>query len=129
MLRKLAQVNDVNTVMYSFHFVLTNMVLTRVRGNLRMRKQNTKTSVPLDVVPDRRTERFPLRFRPVGHLCELRFGYPSSPTGREGQLSRPFRRYETDPIHPFGSIHKWYQFLYIYRYFLHVVRLGVYYCS
>ena len=59
------------------------MVRTRIRGNLRMRKQNTKTTVPLDVVPECRTERFPPRFRPVGRFCEL-----SSPTGREGELSR-----------------------------------------
>ena len=65
------------------------MVRTRVRGNLRMRKQNTKPTVPLDVVPERRTERFPPRFRPVGRFCELRFRYLSSPTGREGEISRP----------------------------------------
>ena len=49
-----------------------------------MRKQNTKTTVPLDVVPERRTKRFPPRFRPVGRFCEQRFRYLSSPTGREG---------------------------------------------
>ena len=77
MLRKLARL------------IPTNMVRTRVRWKLRMRKQNTKTTVPLDVVPERRTERFPPRFRPVGHFCELRFRYLSSPTGREGEISRP----------------------------------------
>ena len=65
------------------------MVRTRGRGNLRMRKQNTKTAVPLDVVPERRTERFPPRFRLVGRFFELRFRYLSSPTGREGEISRP----------------------------------------
>ena len=50
-----------------------------------MRKQNTKTTVPLDVVPERRTK----RFRPVGRFCELRFRYLSPPTGREGEISRP----------------------------------------
>ena len=54
-----------------------------------MRKQNTKTKVPLDVVPERCTGRFPSRFRPVGRFCELRFSYLSSPTGREGEISRP----------------------------------------
>ena len=54
-----------------------------------MRKQNTKTTVPLDVVPERRTKRFPPRFRLVGRFCELRFRYLSSPTGREGEISRP----------------------------------------
>ena len=65
------------------------MVRTRVRGNLRMRKQNTKTTVPLDVVPERRTKRCSPRFRPGGRFCELRFRYLSSPTGREGEISRP----------------------------------------
>ena len=54
-----------------------------------MRKQNIKTTVPLDVVPERRTKRFPPRVRPVGRFCELRFRYLSSPTGREGEKSRP----------------------------------------
>ena len=53
-----------------------------------MRTQNMKVTVPLDVVPERRTERFPPRFRPVGRFCELRFRYLSSPTGREGEISR-----------------------------------------
>ena len=92
MIRKLSRVNDVNTAMYSLepiHFIPTNMVRTRVRGNLRMRKQNTKATVPLDVVPERRTERCSPRFRPGGRFCELRFRYLSSPTGREGEISRP----------------------------------------
>ena len=54
-----------------------------------MRKQNTKTTVPLDVVLERRSKRFPPRFRPVGRFFELRFRYLSSPTGREGEISRP----------------------------------------
>ena len=54
-----------------------------------MRKQNTKTTVPLDVEPERRTKRFPARYRPVGRFCELRFRYLSSPTSREGGISRP----------------------------------------
>ena len=75
---------------YAIHFIPTNMVRTRVRGNhLRMRKQNTKITVPLDVVPERRTERCSPRFRPGGRFCELRFRYLSSPTGREGEISRP----------------------------------------
>ena len=74
---------------YAIHFIPMNMVRTRVRGNLRMRKQNTNTTVPLDVVPERRTERCSPRFRPGGRFCELRFRYLSSPTGREGEISRP----------------------------------------
>ena len=93
MLRKLARVNDVNTHVftwpYAIYFIATNMVRARIRGNLRMRKQNTKTTVPLDVVPERRTKRFPPRFRPVGRFCELRFRYLSSPISREGEISRP----------------------------------------
>ena len=54
-----------------------------------MRKQNTKTTVTLDVAPERRTKRFPPRLRPVGRFCELRFRYLSSPRGREGEISRP----------------------------------------
>ena len=74
---------------YEIHFIHTNMVRARVRENLRMRKQNTKTTVPLDVVLERRSKRFPPRFRPVGRFFELRFRYLSSPTGREGEISRP----------------------------------------
>ena len=54
-----------------------------------MRKWNTKKTVPLHVVPERRTERFPPRFRPVGRFCELRFRYLSPPTDREREISRP----------------------------------------
>ena len=54
-----------------------------------MRKQNTNKTVPLDAVPERRTERCSPRFRPGGRFCELRFRYQSSPTGSEGEISRP----------------------------------------
>ena len=68
-----------------------------------MRKQNTKTTVPLDVVPERRTKRFP----PVGRFCELRFRYLSSSTGREGGRAKSaLRPYETDPIHPLSSTNR-----------------------
>ena len=83
---------------YTIHFIPTNVVRTRVRGNLRMRKQNAKTTVPLDVVPERRTKRFPPRFRPVGRFCELRFRYLSSPTGREGEISRPLDHMRQIPV-------------------------------
>ena len=113
---KLARVNDINTVMYSFdpkrrnsfhsHEYGKNEIRTRVRGNLRMRKENTKTTVPLDVVPERRTERFPPRFRPVGRFCELRFRYLSSPAGREGEISRPLDHFRQIPfIHSARLIH------------------------
>ena len=61
-------------------------------------KQNTKTTVPLDVVPERRTERFPPRFRPVQiPIVTDRQG------GRDKSALRP---YETDPIHPLSSTHR-----------------------
>ena len=69
-------------------FLPMNMVGTSVIGKLRMRKQNTKTTVTLDVVPERRTKRCSPRFRPGGRFCELRFRYQSSPTGIEGEISR-----------------------------------------
>ena len=66
-----------------------------------MRKLNTKRAVPLDAVPERRTKRFPPRFRPVGRFCELSFRYQSSPTGREGEISRPLDHMRQIPlIHP-----------------------------
>ena len=77
------------TCSYPIYFIPVNMVRTRVRGELRMRKRNMKITVLIDVVPEHRTERFLLRFRPVGRFCELRFRYLSSPTGREGEISRP----------------------------------------
>ena len=90
------------------------MVRTRVRGKLRMRKQNTKTTVPLDVVPERRTERCSPRFRPGGRFCELRFRYLSSPTGREGEISRPLDHMRQIPfIHSARLIHS--TNFYIYR--------------
>ena len=70
-------------------FLPMNMVGTSVLGKLRMRKQDTKTTVTLDVVPERRTKRCSPRFRPGGRFCELRFRYQSSPTGSEGEISRP----------------------------------------
>ena len=65
------------------------VVRTLVPGNLRMREENTKATVPLDAVPERRIKRCSPRFRPGGRFCELRFRYQSSPTGREGEISRP----------------------------------------
>ena len=80
---------------YNFH---THMVRILCSGKLRMRKQNAKTTVPLDVVPERRTKRFPPRFRPVGRFCEPRFRYLSSPTGREGEISRPLDHMRHIPL-------------------------------
>ena len=66
-----------------------NMVGTSVLEKLRMRKHNIKTTVPLDVAPERRTKRCSPRFRPGGRFGELSFRYQSSPTGIEGEISRP----------------------------------------
>ena len=97
---------------YAIHLILSNMVRTRFRGSLRMRKQNAKTTVPLDVVPERRTKRFPPRFRPVGRFCELRFRYLSSRTGREGEISRPLDHMRQIPFfHPARIIHFFCNFL------------------
>ena len=89
----MARVNLVNGVRFLVDptqiLFLMNMVGTSVLWKLRMRKQNTKTTVPLDVAPERRTKRCSPRFRPGGRFCELRFRYQSSPTGIEGEISRP----------------------------------------
>ena len=64
------------------------MVRTGVLGKLRMRKQNSKTTVPLDAVPERRTERCSPRFRPGDRfLGEPSFRYLSP--GIEGEKCRP----------------------------------------
>ena len=49
-----------------------------------MCKQNTKTTVPLDVVPECRTERFPPRFQPVRAKDQIPIV-----TDRLGETSRP----------------------------------------
>ena len=89
---KLSQVARVNFVIGvrfletpTHIFLPMNMVGTSVR----MRKQKAKTTVPLDVAPERRPERCSPRFRPGRRFCELRFRYQSSPTGIEGEISRP----------------------------------------
>ena len=65
------------------------VVLKSELHKLRMRKTNISKAVPLDVVPERRTERCSPRFRPGDRFCELSFRYQSSPTGREGEKCRP----------------------------------------
>ena len=71
LLKKLASVKDISGVLCLVDHVnnfSTNMVRTSVLGELRMRQQNTKATVPLDVVPERRTERCSPRFRPGGRF-------------------------------------------------------------
>ena len=65
----------------------TNMVRAQVQEILRMRKKNTNRAVPLDAVPERRTERCSPRFRPGDRFCEPSFRYLSP--GIEGEKCRP----------------------------------------
>ena len=69
-----------------------------------MRQQNTKATVPLDMVPERRTKRCSPRFRPGG-----RFWNQVSDTccqaGRE-RIVAP-RPYLTEPFRPLSSINNW----------------------
>ena len=68
-------------------------------SDLRMRKWRTKTTVPLDAVPERRTERCSPRFRPGGRFWgEPRFRYLSP--GSEGEKCRPLDHlWQTPFIH------------------------------
>ena len=116
---------------YAIHFIPTNMVRTRVRGTLRMRKQSTKTTVPLDVVPERRTKRFPPEISARGSLLWAKVQIPIVTDRQGGRDKSAPRPYQTDPIHPLSSTFRKYQSRYIYieqssRYFLHVARSGVY---
>ena len=98
-----------------------------------MRQQNSKATVPLDVVPERRTKRCSLRFRPGGRFwsqvsdtCrqagrernddaprdfgpEVAFGVKfqipvARQAGREMSAPRPF---VTEPFRPLSSINNW----------------------
>ena len=78
-------------------FSVTNMVETSVPGYLRMRKQNTKTTVPLDAVPESRTERCSPKFRPCGRfLGEPRVRYLSARS--EGEKTRPLVHFRQIPL-------------------------------
>ena len=90
LLKKLARVNANDSVLYFVDD--TYIARTSVLGNcaLRMREQNTMKVVPLDVVPERRTEQCSPRFRCGDRFCELWFRYQSSPTGSEGEISPPY---------------------------------------
>ena len=72
MLKKMARVIGCNSGLHLFDptrvHLPTNMVRASVERNLRMRKQNAKTTVPLDVVRERRTKRCSPRFRPGGRF-------------------------------------------------------------
>ena len=68
-------------------FIPTHVVRDPGIGKLRMCKQKIKKAVPLDVVPERRTKRFPPRFRPVGRFCE-RVSDTFRPEGRRAGRGR-----------------------------------------
>ena len=68
----------------SFHTIMVRTLLLEI---LSMRKENTNKAVPLDVVPERRTERCSPRFRPGDRFCDLSFRYLSP--GSEGEKCRP----------------------------------------
>lgn len=54
-----------------------------IAEKLSMRKQNAMRSIPLDAVPERRTERCSQKFRPGECFYELSFRYLSSGSERE----------------------------------------------
>ena len=74
-------------------------MVTLALGWLRMRKISGKATVPLDAVPERRTERCSPRFRPGGRFWgEPRFRYLSP--GSEGEKCRPLDHlWQTPFIH------------------------------
>ena len=75
-----------------------------------MRKINTKTIVPLYVVPERRTKRCSPRFRPGGHFG-AKFQIPvARQGGREMSAPRPC---VTNPFHLLSSVNSHYQLLHI----------------
>ena len=49
------------------------LVSNSVAGKMRMRKLNTERALPLDALPERRTERCSPRFRSGDRFCELSF--------------------------------------------------------
>ena len=82
-----SQIPALHSVYPTRIFFPTHMVRNSVQAKLRMRKQNSIRAVPLDAVPERRTERCSPRFRPGDRFCELSFRYLSP--GREGEKCRP----------------------------------------
>ena len=94
-----------------------------------MRQQNTKATVPLDVVPERRTERCSPIFRPGGRFWG-QFSDSCRRAGREEgrEMSVP-RPYVTDPFLQPSSIYNtgsnWYIYTQRSSYFLHVVYSSV----
>ena len=98
----------------------TNMVRVSSLAQLRTRKQNTNRAVPLDAVPERRTERCSQKFRPGDRFCELQI-----PVARGGgrEMSAPRPSSSTQPDLQLVTI-----FIYTTQrssYFLHVVHSSV----
>ena len=129
--RKLAPIDAINSVLYVVRptriFFPRNMVRISVLGKLRMLQQNTNRAVPLDAVPEHRTERCSPRFRPGDRFCELSFWYLSP--GREGEKCRPLdHRWQIPFIHSIRLINSSNFYIYTTRrssYFLHVVHTSV----
>ena len=102
---------------------------TSVLGQLRMRKQNTKATAPLDVgqsvVPNDAPRDFGQEV-----AFGAKFQIPvARQKGREMSAPRP---YVTEPFRPFTSINNCQQYLYTQQhssYFLHVVRSSVSRCG
>ena len=85
LLKNLAQVNALYfDLTLRGYFFPTHMVRNTdsVLGKPRLCKQNTKTTVPLDAVPERRTERCSPRFRPGDCFSGSRLKCQSSPRER-----------------------------------------------
>ena len=61
------------------------------------------SAVPLDVAPERRTERYSPRFRP-GDRFWSQVSDTCRPALRERNVSPGPRPFVTDPFHPLGSI-------------------------
>ena len=133
MLRELVRVKDVNTVMYSLdptQFISLPRIWYELEleetcacANKTPRQQYLWTWCQ-SVVPND----FPRDFGPWVAFVELRFRYLSSPTGREGEISRPLDHMRQIPfiqlvsqIVPISIYIEQFS-----KYFLHVVRSGVY---
>ena len=72
-----------------------------------MRKQNTKTTVPLDVVPKRRTKRRSPRFRPGDRFCELSFRYLSVIYSQTIAISTYTTQHSSYDLHVVNSSMSW----------------------
>ena len=100
LIHMLKNLSQIIIVLYSLDskriFFPTNKVRTSVIGKQRMRKKYIKKTVPLDVVPELRTERcFPRFSSVIGFGAKVQI-----PVARQGgrEMSAP-RPYVSDPFH------------------------------